>query len=180
MLEWGYYEDKEPRLVDAEDIGNPDKTMTSPSMRHLALEEIAEPLEKAFQTTPILNELGWDERSSFNGLLSVTSDAGSLIGESPEVRGFGCARQSGLKMVLDARDCAPSGWSGAKLLWTCILLISPGFIRRKKKKLLLKHALSKTHKPSIHRPYIPENPISAKENYSSAHFIPERKSSVVT
>ena len=88
MLEWGYYEDKEPRLVDAEDIGNPDKTMTSPSMRHLALEEIAEPLEKAFETTPILNELGWDERSSFNGLLSVTSDAGSLIGESPEVRGF--------------------------------------------------------------------------------------------
>ena len=89
-------------------------------------------------------------------------------------------RRSGLKMVLDARDCAPSGWSGAKLLWTCILLISPGFIRRKKKKLLLKHALSKTHKPSIHRPYIPENPISAKENYSSAHFMPERKSSVVT
>ena len=88
MLEWGYYEDKDPRLVDAEDIGNPDKTMTSPSMRHLSLEEIAEPLEKAFETTPILNELGWDERSSFNGLLSVTSDASSLIGESPEVRGF--------------------------------------------------------------------------------------------
>ncbi len=88
MLEWGFYEDKEPRLVDPEDIGNPEKTMTSDSMRHLDLEEIAEPLEKAFETTPILNELGWDERSSFNGLLSVTSDAGSLIGESPEVRGF--------------------------------------------------------------------------------------------
>ena len=88
MLEWGFYEDKEPRIVDPEDIGNPEKTMTSDSMRHLDLEEIAEPLEKAFETTPILNELGWDERSSFNGLLSVTSDAGSLIGESPEVRGF--------------------------------------------------------------------------------------------
>ena len=88
MLEWGYYEDKEPRLVDAEDIGNPEKTMGSDSMRYLDLEEIAEPLEKALETTPILNELGWDERSSFNGLLSVTPDAGSLIGESPEVRGF--------------------------------------------------------------------------------------------
>ena len=88
MLEWGYYEDKDPRLVDAEDIGNPDKTMTSPSMRHLNLDEVAEPLERAFETTPILNELGWDERGSFNGLLSVTADAGSLIGESPEVRGF--------------------------------------------------------------------------------------------
>ena len=88
MLEWGFYEDKEPRLVDPEDIGNPDKTMMSDSMRHLDLEEVAEPLEKALETTPILNELGWDERSSFNGLLSVTADGGSLIGESPEVRGF--------------------------------------------------------------------------------------------
>ena len=88
MLEWGYYEDKEPRLVDPMDIGNPEKTMISDSMRYLDLEEVAEPLEKAFETTPILNELGWDEKSSFNGLLSVTPDAGSLIGESPEVRGF--------------------------------------------------------------------------------------------
>ena len=111
MLEWGYYEDKNPRLVDPEDIGNPDKTMLSDSMRYLELEEIAEPLEKAFETTPILSELGWDEKSSFNGLLSVTADAGSLIGESPEVRGFwlceavwvkdgpGCARLCAEAMV---------------------------------------------------------------------------------
>ena len=111
MLEWGYYEDKNPRLVDPEDIGNPDKTMLSDSMRYLELEEIAEPLEKAFETTPILSELGWDEKSSFNGLLSVTADAGSLIGESPEVRGFwlceavwvkdgpGCARLCAESMV---------------------------------------------------------------------------------
>ena len=88
MLEWGFYEDKNPRLVDPEEIGDPEKSQTSPSMRHLNLNEIAEPLEKAFETTPILNELGWDERSSFNGLLSVTADAGSLIGEIPEVIGI--------------------------------------------------------------------------------------------
>ncbi|MFP6663580.1 MAG: FAD-dependent oxidoreductase [Deltaproteobacteria bacterium] len=88
MLEWGYYEEKNPRLVDPLDIGNPDKTMTSPSMRHLALEEVGEALAKAADTVPILGELGWDERSSFNGLLSVTADGASLIGESPEVRGF--------------------------------------------------------------------------------------------
>ncbi len=111
MLEWGFYEDKNPRLVDPKDIGNPDKTMLSDSMRYLELEEIAEPLEKAFETTPILSELGWDEKSSFNGLLSVTADAGSLIGESPEVRGFwlceavwvkdgpGCARLCAEVMV---------------------------------------------------------------------------------
>jgi glycine cleavage system aminomethyltransferase T len=111
MLEWGFYEDKEPRLVDPEDIGNPEKTMGSDSMRYLELEEVAEPLEKAFETTPILAELGWDEKSSFNGLLSVTPDAGSLIGESPEVRGFwlceavwvkdgpGCARLCAESMI---------------------------------------------------------------------------------
>ena len=102
---------KKPRLVDPEDIGNPNKTMGSDSMRYLELEEIAEPLEKAFETTPILAELGWDEKSSFNGLLSVTADAGSLIGESPEVRGFwmceavwvkdgpGCARLCAEAMI---------------------------------------------------------------------------------
>ena len=32
-------------------------------------------------------------KDSFNGLLSVTPDGGSLIGESPEVRGFGYVKQ---------------------------------------------------------------------------------------
>jgi len=88
MLEWGYYEEHEPRLVDAGDIGNPDKTKHSPSMRDLPLEQIAEALGKASETVPIFEDLGWDERTSFNGLLSVTTDGGSLIGESPEVRGL--------------------------------------------------------------------------------------------
>jgi len=88
MLEWGYYEERNPRLVDPADIGNPNATKTSPSMRFLSLEEIAEPLGRASETVPIFEELGWDERMSFNGLLSVTVDGGSLIGESPEVRGL--------------------------------------------------------------------------------------------
>jgi glycine cleavage system aminomethyltransferase T/glycine/D-amino acid oxidase-like deaminating enzyme len=88
MLEWGYYEAHEPRLVDASDIGNPDKTRVSPSMRHIQLEQVLNALSRASDTVPIFEELGWDERSSFNGLLSVTSDGASLIGESPEVRGL--------------------------------------------------------------------------------------------
>jgi len=88
MLEFGYYEEREPRLVDASDIGNPDVTKHSPSMRDVPLEQVAEALAKGFETIPIFEELGWDERTSFNGLLSVTTDGGSLIGESPEVRGF--------------------------------------------------------------------------------------------
>jgi len=88
MLEWGYYEQHEPRLVDASDIGNPDKTRLSPSMRHIELEQVLEPLSRASDTVPTLAELGWDERRSFNGVLSVTSDGASLVGESPEVRGL--------------------------------------------------------------------------------------------
>ncbi|MCZ6620159.1 MAG: FAD-dependent oxidoreductase [Gammaproteobacteria bacterium] len=88
MLEWGYYEQHEPRLVDASDIGNPRETKVSPSMRHLLLEQVLTAFNLASDTVPIFAELGWDERSSFNGLLSVSSDGGSLIGESPEVRGF--------------------------------------------------------------------------------------------
>ncbi|MCZ6659266.1 MAG: FAD-dependent oxidoreductase [Gammaproteobacteria bacterium] len=88
MLEWGYYQERQPRLVDPRDIGNADKTKTSPSMRFLEMAEIADPFEKARETIPILETLGWDERASFNGLLSVTTDGGSLVGESPDVRGF--------------------------------------------------------------------------------------------
>ena len=38
-------------MVDPADIGNPEKTMISDSMRYLDLEEIAEPLEKAFENS---------------------------------------------------------------------------------------------------------------------------------
>ena len=47
-----------------------------------------EPLERAMELTPILGELGWDEKRSFNGLLQVTADGGPSIGESPETRGL--------------------------------------------------------------------------------------------
>ena len=47
-----------------------------------------EPLERAIELTPVLGELGWDEKRSFNGLLQVTADGGPSIGESPDVRGL--------------------------------------------------------------------------------------------
>ena len=40
------------------------------------------------ELTPILGELGWNERHSFNGLLQVTADGGPSIGESPKTRGL--------------------------------------------------------------------------------------------
>ena len=45
-----------------------------------------EAFERAIELTPVLGELGWEERRSFNGLLSVTVDSGSIIGESVDLK----------------------------------------------------------------------------------------------
>ncbi len=88
QIEWGYYEEKDPRLVHPNDILEKGEARLSPSQRDLEVEQIMEPLERAMELTPILGELGWDEKRSFNGLLQVTADGGPSIGESPETRGL--------------------------------------------------------------------------------------------
>lgn len=88
QIEWGYYEEKAPRLVHPRDILGKDEARLSPSQRDLDMEQIIEPLERAMELTPILGELGYDEKRSFNGLLQVTTDGGPSIGESPSVRGL--------------------------------------------------------------------------------------------
>jgi glycine cleavage system aminomethyltransferase T/glycine/D-amino acid oxidase-like deaminating enzyme len=89
-LEWGYYEANSPRLVSPLDILSRERARLSPSMRDLEADQVAEAFERAIELTPLLGELGWDEKHSFNGLLSVTSDGGSLVGEAPETRGLWC------------------------------------------------------------------------------------------
>ena len=88
LIEWGYYEPDNPRLIEATDIAEPGDARLSPSMRDLTLDQVMEGFEKALEMTPILGELGWEERRSFNGLLSVTTDGGSIIGEAPNVQGL--------------------------------------------------------------------------------------------
>ena len=88
MIEWGYYEEKNPRLCHPRDILEKHQARLSPSQRDLDMEQIFEPLERAIELTPILGELGYDERRSFNGLLQVTADGGPSIGESQKVRGL--------------------------------------------------------------------------------------------
>jgi glycine cleavage system aminomethyltransferase T/glycine/D-amino acid oxidase-like deaminating enzyme len=88
MIEWGYYEEKNPRLCHPRDILEKQQSRLSPSQRDLDMEQILEPLEKAIELTPILGELGYDERRSFNGLLQVTADGGPSFGESRKVRGL--------------------------------------------------------------------------------------------
>jgi len=88
MIEWGYYEEKEPRLCHPRDILEKEESRLSPSQRDLDMEQIMEPLEKAMELTPILGELGYDEKRSFNGLLQVTADGGPSLGESASVRGL--------------------------------------------------------------------------------------------
>ncbi|WP_223475495.1 GcvT family protein [Oricola indica] len=88
QIEWGYYEEKDPRLCHPRDILEKEQARLSPSQRDLEMEQIIEPLERAMELTPILGELGYRESHSFNGLLQVTTDGGPSIGESQKVRGL--------------------------------------------------------------------------------------------
>ncbi len=87
-LEWGYYEQTAPRLVHARDILEPGQARMSPSMHDLEPDHITAGYDRAVEIMPILGELGWDEKKSFNGLMSITPDGGSLLGESPDTRGL--------------------------------------------------------------------------------------------
>jgi len=88
MIEWGYYEESEPRLCHPRDLLEKEQARLSPSQRDLEMDQIIEPLERAIELTPILGELGFDEKRSFNGLLQVTADGGPSVGESAKVRGL--------------------------------------------------------------------------------------------
>lgn len=87
-LEWGYYEQENPRLVRPRDIAEPEEAGLSPSMRDLDIDQVMSGYERAIEIMPILGELGWDEKNSFNGLMSITTDGGSLIGEAPDTPGL--------------------------------------------------------------------------------------------
>ena len=88
QIEWGYYEEVEPRLCHPRDILEKEAARLSPSQRDLGIEQIMAPLERAMELTPILGELGYNESHSFNGLLQVTTDGGPSLGESQNVRGL--------------------------------------------------------------------------------------------
>lgn len=87
-IEWGYYEQAKPRLVWPHDIAEPKDAGMSPSMRDLYDEQVLAGYDRVAETLPILGELGWDEKKSFNGLMSITADGGSLVGEAPDTRGL--------------------------------------------------------------------------------------------
>lgn len=88
QIEWGYYEETNPRLVHPRDLLEKHEARLSPSQRDLEMEQVIEPLERAMELTPILGELGYNEGHSFNGLLQTTTDGGPSMGESQKVRGL--------------------------------------------------------------------------------------------
>ncbi|MFO1144095.1 MAG: FAD-dependent oxidoreductase [Amaricoccus sp.] len=88
QIEWGYYEEQNPRLVHPRDLLEKEQSRLSPSQRDLEMEQVLEPLERAMELTPILGELGFNEGHSFNGLLQTTTDGGPSMGESQKVRGL--------------------------------------------------------------------------------------------
>jgi len=70
------------------DLLEKEEARLSPSQRDLEMDQVMDALERAIELTPILGELGFDEKRSFNGLLQVTADGGPSIGESTNVRGL--------------------------------------------------------------------------------------------
>ncbi len=88
QIEWGYYEQDNPRMVHPREIAEPGEARLSPSMRDMDIEQVMRGYERATEIVPLLGELGWDAKRSFNGLMSITVDGMPLIGESPEVGGL--------------------------------------------------------------------------------------------
>ena len=88
QIEWGYYEESNPRLVHPKDLLEKGESQWSPSQRSLDIEQIVSPLERAIELTPILGEIGWNEKRSFNGLLQVTTDGQPSVGQSTKTKGL--------------------------------------------------------------------------------------------
>jgi glycine cleavage system aminomethyltransferase T/glycine/D-amino acid oxidase-like deaminating enzyme len=88
QIEWGYYYEKDVRMVHPRELLEKDQARLSPSQRDLVLDDVIEPLERAMELTPILGELGFNESHSFNGLLQTTTDGGPSMGESRKLRGL--------------------------------------------------------------------------------------------
>ncbi|SLN55716.1 4-methylaminobutanoate oxidase (formaldehyde-forming) [Aquimixticola soesokkakensis] len=88
QIEWGYYYEKEARMVHPRDLQTKEEARLSPSQRDLELDDVIEPLERAMELTPVLGELGFNESHSFNGLLQTTTDGGPSMGESRKLRGL--------------------------------------------------------------------------------------------
>jgi len=87
QVEWGYYEEMNPRLVHPRDLLEKGEARLSPSQRDIDMDQILAPLERAIELTPILSELGYNEGHSFNGLLQTTTDGAPSVGESQKTRG---------------------------------------------------------------------------------------------
>ena len=88
LLEWGYYEPFEPRIVEGKAISEPEDARMSPSMNDLTLDQVIEAFERSVELTPVLADLPWEERRSLIGLLSVTTAGGMNNLEAPDVRGM--------------------------------------------------------------------------------------------
>lgn len=88
QIEWGCYEENNPRMCHPRDLLEKHEARLSPSQRDLEMDQVIDQLEKAIELTPILGELGYNEGHSFNGFLQVTTDGGPSIGESQKVRGL--------------------------------------------------------------------------------------------
>jgi glycine cleavage system aminomethyltransferase T/glycine/D-amino acid oxidase-like deaminating enzyme len=119
QLEWGYYEQTEPRLVQPRDIAEPGESRLSPSMRDMDIEQVMQGYERATELVPLLGELGWDAKRSFNGLMSITADGSPLVGESPEVGGLWLAEAVWVKDAPGVAKVLADWMTTGRSQWDC-------------------------------------------------------------
>ena len=76
-------------ITAAADIPSPDDAIYSPAMMPFTEEHFMPAMESIIEVMPVLANAGL--QFGFNGLLSVTPDSASIVGESRHVRGFWAA-----------------------------------------------------------------------------------------
>ena len=84
QIEWGCYEEENPRMCHLRDLLEKEQARLSPSQRDLELEQIMAPLERAIELTPVLAELSYDEKLNWSPKIGLSSCEFPIPGTTPQ------------------------------------------------------------------------------------------------
>ena len=107
-------------ITDAADIPTAGEAKYSPTMMPFTEQHFGPAMESIIEVMPVLENAGL--RFGFNGLLSVTPDSASIIGESRQVRGFWAAE------AIWVKDAAGAGRMVAEWIVDGVPSIDPHLV----------------------------------------------------
>jgi len=109
QVEWGYYEEMNPRLVHPRDLLEKGEARLSPSQRDIDMDQILAPLERAIELTPILSELGYNEGHSLTVFSRPRQMAPLPLARARRRGEFGTPLASGSRMGPEWQSWLPTG-----------------------------------------------------------------------